>query len=154
MKWMALAPFASILAPITMACVLFGTDAKAVDFDVDTQVEDMTTAHGQACFKKAWDAAQPNENQQKHAGQVVGMVKKVHEHQKPEIAAAAVRLHTLLADHPVNIRRSRKALGKLTRAAAPVQFAVFRGHLMIVNLLSKEQRGAFDTAYHACMKPN
>ena len=132
---------------ISVSAFAMKPDFSAFDHDGGNGGDKMRT-----CMKDAWYSADPSEVQNQQAHYFMMGVKAVYEANKEGIMQG---MHSMMAawkKHPVSKDEVVAAEGGLKEHLTPVTEALRDGHINVINLLSIDQRAAFDEAFKACME--
>ena len=104
------------------------------------------------CGHEAWQAAKPTAEQTAAAEAYFAPVKKMFQDNKDAIEAAKAAFMAALKNHPI-VKADATSTGKaLFDLVMPIKSAAFSAVIDSINLLSLDQRHAFDDAFMACKK--
>lgn len=109
--------------------------------------------HGlRICKRAGWEAAQPTAEQTEKAKEIIQSVKSVVQQNREAIHAAKKGVFEAWKKHPISKEEVKAALHALHEAKKPVKEAILDARISILNLLSDQQRTAFDHAFIECVK--
>jgi len=106
------------------------------------------------CMKAGWQAAQPSEDQNKQAHEFMCEAHKTMEAHKDAIHQGVRDVMHAWMQHPIVKDDVITAESHLHDHIVPVSAAMRDARINILNLLSAEQRGQFDHAFHECIHHN
>jgi hypothetical protein len=122
-------------------------------FDADQGHDHHGHGHGKmgACMKEAWAATKPSDDQNKQAGAFCETAKAVIDANKDAAKSAMQGLMTEWMKQPVSRDGVIAAEGTAETAFAPIKGAVRDTKISILNLLTADQRKAFDQEFIECL---
>lgn len=103
------------------------------------------------CMVQGWKAAKTSEDQNTQARAFMQKAKAVFEAHKDGIKAGMESMKAAWRKHPISKDEVAKAGAGLHEHVAPVMTAGREAHIDIIDLLSPEQRKAFDHGFMHCM---
>jgi hypothetical protein len=109
---------------------------------------------GMQCGHEAWNAASPTDDQTNAAKAIFAPVKQMYMDNKAAIMTDVAALKAAFATQPI-VKSDVETAGKnLFTLVMPIQKAGLDAAIDSINLLSVDQRKAFDAAFKACRDKN
>ena len=103
------------------------------------------------CMKGAWSAANPSEDQNQKAKGFMNEAKAVFDQHKDGIKQAMHGVMTAWKQYPISKDDVVAAEGVMHDQFSPVGEAMQDAKINTLNVLSADQRAAFDTSFAQCM---
>jgi Spy/CpxP family protein refolding chaperone len=138
-----------LLAILLIACpTAFAADMDFAAFN-DAHHPGMRKMH--RCLKKSWKAANPTDQQGDTAKRYMDEAKAVMDQHKDAIHSAMEAMKTAWSKHPIVQAEVVAAEDSLREHGMPVRVAFRDAGINTLNLLSSEQRTAFDNTFKDCI---
>lgn len=146
--------FMTTLFALSLSTAAFAATPDFSALDSGLELDGGHGGHGgkHACIHHAWKAAKPTAEQNTQAKALLGSVKTVVERNKDAIKADFHALMAAWAKYPVSKTEVVAAQANLQGGVAPIREAALDAKIGVLNLLSENQRLAFDESLKECVK--
>ncbi|MEO5968331.1 MAG: hypothetical protein ABIQ95_00265 [Bdellovibrionia bacterium] len=106
------------------------------------------------CLCDSWKKADPSKDQNSEAKAFIGRAKETWDHNKVAVKTAKKELIAAWSHYPIFASDVTCAEYNLHQAIIPVHTVMRDSTLSILNILSGDQRKAFDRSFKRCIKDN
>jgi hypothetical protein len=138
---------------VTFALLTF----SAIGFAATPNLSDLRYDHtgrekAGACMKAGWDAAQPTDAQNAALKTLLDTLHTLIANSKTQIETAIRELYLTWGHHPVDKNAVHGSQYQLDQLITPVRDAIIDTMADGIDLLTIEQRQAYDAAFGDCMR--
>jgi hypothetical protein len=120
------------------------------DFDYSQSNSSMKKLH--TCIKGGWAASKPTDQQESDSKAFIQAARDSWEQNKEAVISAKKDLIAAWSAYPIVAEHVATAETDFQTALAPVKTAMRTSLIGVLNLLSNDQRKAFDQSFMSCMK--